>query len=205
MTPIRAALFDVDGTLYHQLPVRLCMAVEMALHFAALGAPWHCGGRQRRCSPSARSVRSFAGRSHEARARRPAVRRDRPQNGRRARRCPAAGRRVDAGPAEQVSQARAPSRRRVARRRTCRAAASGSARFPTIRPERETRGARPWRSRSRRRSAPPTPRSTRSSRIRADSCARASCGDCRRPKSSTSAIAPDVDAAGAAAAGMRLR
>jgi putative hydrolase of the HAD superfamily len=39
MTPIRAALFDVDGTLYHQLPVRLCMAAEMALHFGATGSP----------------------------------------------------------------------------------------------------------------------------------------------------------------------
>ena len=39
MTPIRAALFDIDGTLYHQLPVRLCMAAEMALHFTAIGAP----------------------------------------------------------------------------------------------------------------------------------------------------------------------
>src|SRR5688572_26524232 len=39
MTPIRAALFDIDGTLYHQLPVRLCMAAEMALHFTALGTP----------------------------------------------------------------------------------------------------------------------------------------------------------------------
>jgi HAD superfamily hydrolase (TIGR01549 family) len=34
MIPIRAALFDVDGTLYHQLPVRLCMAAEMAVHYA---------------------------------------------------------------------------------------------------------------------------------------------------------------------------
>jgi HAD superfamily hydrolase (TIGR01549 family) len=39
VTAIRAALFDIDGTLYHQLPVRLCMAAEMALHFAATGAP----------------------------------------------------------------------------------------------------------------------------------------------------------------------
>ena len=39
MMPIRAALFDIDGTLYHQLPVRLCMAAEMGLHFTATGAP----------------------------------------------------------------------------------------------------------------------------------------------------------------------
>lgn len=28
--PVRAVLFDVDGTLYHQGPLRLCMALELA-------------------------------------------------------------------------------------------------------------------------------------------------------------------------------
>ena len=27
---VRAVLFDVDGTLYHQGPLRLCMALELA-------------------------------------------------------------------------------------------------------------------------------------------------------------------------------
>jgi HAD superfamily hydrolase (TIGR01549 family) len=39
MNPIRAALFDVDGTLYRQAPVRACMAAEMALWFGASGRP----------------------------------------------------------------------------------------------------------------------------------------------------------------------
>ena len=28
--PVRAVLFDLDGTLYHQAPLRLCMALELA-------------------------------------------------------------------------------------------------------------------------------------------------------------------------------
>ena len=39
MTPIRAALFDLDGTLYHQPPIRACMAMEMALHYLRQGSP----------------------------------------------------------------------------------------------------------------------------------------------------------------------
>lgn len=34
---IRAVLFDVDGTLYHQRPVRLCMAMELAALTAGRG------------------------------------------------------------------------------------------------------------------------------------------------------------------------
>jgi putative hydrolase of the HAD superfamily len=30
MSAVRAVLFDVDGTLYHQAPLRLCMAAELA-------------------------------------------------------------------------------------------------------------------------------------------------------------------------------
>jgi putative hydrolase of the HAD superfamily len=33
--PIRAVLFDVDGTLYHQTPVRALMAAELALRIAS--------------------------------------------------------------------------------------------------------------------------------------------------------------------------
>lgn len=35
---IRAVLFDVDGTLYHQQPLRACMALELALAPVSLGA-----------------------------------------------------------------------------------------------------------------------------------------------------------------------
>jgi FMN phosphatase YigB (HAD superfamily) len=39
LTPqIRAVLFDVDGTLYHQQPVRACMALELALAPLSLGS-----------------------------------------------------------------------------------------------------------------------------------------------------------------------
>jgi HAD superfamily hydrolase (TIGR01549 family) len=37
MTRVQAALFDVDGTLYRQGPVRACITAEMALHFAGSG------------------------------------------------------------------------------------------------------------------------------------------------------------------------
>jgi FMN phosphatase YigB (HAD superfamily) len=47
---VRAVLFDLDGTLYHQLPVRARMAAELAL--AALRAP-------RRGTRTARALRSF--------------------------------------------------------------------------------------------------------------------------------------------------
>jgi HAD superfamily hydrolase (TIGR01549 family) len=36
--PIRAVLFDVDGTLYHQRRLRLCMAAELAIMPLRLGA-----------------------------------------------------------------------------------------------------------------------------------------------------------------------
>jgi HAD superfamily hydrolase (TIGR01549 family) len=39
VTKIRAVLFDVDGTLYHQWPVRVCTTLEMAAHFAMRRAP----------------------------------------------------------------------------------------------------------------------------------------------------------------------
>ena len=53
--PIRAVLFDVDGTLYRQAPVRVLMAAEMAV--CAVSGRAHVGGRVVRALSTVRTVR----------------------------------------------------------------------------------------------------------------------------------------------------
>ena len=174
MTPIRAVSSTSTGRCITSSG-SCCVAVEMALHFAALGAPRHCGGRRRRLFAFRKSpCGASQGGVHEARARRPAVRRTAAE---RASRRAMSGELVDGVDADRPNKYLRYARRRDVVSLVAVLAPPGHpdrvfSDYPAGTTNCGARARRP----SRRCSARPIRRSTRSSRTRAGSCAPASSG-----------------------------
>ena len=175
--------FDVDGTLYHQGPLRLCMALELAaLPLALPGVGPADLGRDPRLPPRPGGAPGpGCGGSAAGPAPVPARGGAPADGGRRGR-----SRRVGVDlPAPAQVLAALPASRDRGPPRLPRVAWNSRGRLLGLPRAGEARGAAAWRRRSRWSPAPRTPRSTPSSRIPGGSSGAASAGVSSPPRSST--------------------